>query len=172
MKMTAEINCGDGAAMTIVDPRSFEDGGVGWKLRYGNPDDVRYTAASLIDSYDYLLSSNITSAEAIRRLRLLRAGRQALATSNGGERQDYLRRIDELGRFTYVLGPDRWNEEYRLNLAKVGLTLTDIEPAGEYWQAPWPTPGRDGKPVSPDEDPYSWPVPSWIVLATRPGGRT
>ena len=46
MKLTAEINCGDGAVMTIVDPRSFEDGGIGWKLRYGNPDGVRYTAAS------------------------------------------------------------------------------------------------------------------------------
>lgn len=97
MKLTAEINCGDGAFMTIVDPRSFEDGGIGWKLRYGNPDDVRYTAASLIDSYDYLLSGEITMREAIRRLRLLRArrqalkdameaGRQALATSKGGER--------------------------------------------------------------------------------------
>lgn len=85
MKLTAEINCGDGAVMTIVDPRSFEDGGVGWKLRYGNPDGVRYTAASLIDSYDYLLSGEITTQEATRRLRLLRAGRQALA-SKGGER--------------------------------------------------------------------------------------
>ena len=35
MRLTAKINCGDGAFMTIVDPRSFEDGGVGWKLRYG-----------------------------------------------------------------------------------------------------------------------------------------
>lgn len=83
MKLTAEINCGDGAVMTIVDPRSFEDGGIGWKLRYGNPDGVRYTAASLIDSYDYLLSSEITMKEAGRRLRLLRAGRQALANSGG-----------------------------------------------------------------------------------------
>lgn len=86
MKLTAEINCGDGAFMTIVDPRSFEDGGVGWKLRYGNPDGVRHTAASLIDSYDYLLSGEITMKEATRRLRLLRAGRQALATSKGGEK--------------------------------------------------------------------------------------
>lgn len=78
MKLTAEINCGDGAVMTIVDPRSFEDGGIGWKLRYGNPDGVRYTAASLIDSYDYLLSSEITMKEAGRRLRLLRAGRRTL----------------------------------------------------------------------------------------------
>lgn len=83
MKLTAEINCGDGAVMTIVDPRSFKDGGIGWKLRYGNPDGVRYTAASLIDSYDYLLSSEITMKEATRRLRLLRVGRQALANSGG-----------------------------------------------------------------------------------------
>lgn len=83
MKLTAEINCGDGAVMTIVDPRSFEDGGIGWKLRYGNTDGVRYTAASLIDSYDYLLSREISAKEAMRRLRLLRAGRQALATSGG-----------------------------------------------------------------------------------------
>ncbi len=85
MKLTAEINCGDGAFMTIVDPRSFGGGGVGWRLRYGNPDGVRYTAASLVESYDYLLSGEITTKEAVRRLRLLRTGRQALA-SKGGER--------------------------------------------------------------------------------------
>lgn len=78
MKLTAEINCGDGAVMSIVDPRSFEDGGIGWTLRYGDPGGVRYTAASLIDSYDYLLSGEITMQEATRRLRLLRAARRAL----------------------------------------------------------------------------------------------
>ena len=87
MKLTAEINCGDGAVMTIVDPRSFEDGGVGWKLRYGNPDAVRHSAASLIDSYDYLLSGEITMQEATRRLRLLRAGRRALATKEAESTQ-------------------------------------------------------------------------------------
>lgn len=81
-KLTAEIDCGDGAVMTIVDPRSFEDGGVEWRLRYGSPEAVRYTAASLVESYDYLLSGEISTKEAIRRLRLLRAGRRAL--SEGG----------------------------------------------------------------------------------------
>lgn len=77
-KLTAQIDCGDGAVMTIVDPRSFEDGGVEWRLRYGRPEAVRYTAASLVESYDYLLSREISTKEAIRRLRLLRAGRHAL----------------------------------------------------------------------------------------------
>lgn len=76
--LTENVDCGDGACMSIVDPRSFEGGGVGWRLRYGNPDAVRYIAASLVESYDYLISDEITAKEAIRRLRLLRDRRAAL----------------------------------------------------------------------------------------------
>jgi len=74
--LTLEVDCGDGAFMSIVDPRSFEDGGVEWVLRYGNPTKVRYIAAGLVESYDYLLSGEITQKEAERRLRLLRQARR------------------------------------------------------------------------------------------------
>lgn len=76
--MTATVWLGDGASSSIVNPQSFEDGGVEWVMRYGNPESVKYAAASLVESYDYLLSDEITMKEATRRLRLLRAARLAL----------------------------------------------------------------------------------------------
>jgi hypothetical protein len=78
--LTADVNMGDGAFMTILDPRSFQDGGLGWRLaHWGDIAPLKHTAVSVIESYDYLLSEEITTAEAIRRLRLLRAGRSAVA---------------------------------------------------------------------------------------------
>ena len=74
--MTIDVECGDGAIMTIIDPRSFVEGGPEWVSRYGNIESIRYTLASLLDSYDYLLSGNINQKEAIRRLRLARAARK------------------------------------------------------------------------------------------------
>lgn len=79
--MTAVVQMGDGAAHNIINPQSFEDGGPGWHLTWGNVEGVRYTAASLLDSYDYLLSGAITMAEATRRLRLLRNARKELANA-------------------------------------------------------------------------------------------
>jgi len=76
-KLTLEVDCGDGAVMSAVNPLSFEDGGVEWRLRYGDPEGVRFIAAALIDSYDYLLSGHINQKEAERRLRLLRQARRA-----------------------------------------------------------------------------------------------
>lgn len=76
-KLTLEVPCGYGSVMSIVHPCSLEDGGVEWRLRYGNPEEVRLIAASLIDSYDYLLSGHINQKEAERRLRLLRQARRA-----------------------------------------------------------------------------------------------
>jgi hypothetical protein len=73
--MTQHVDCGDGAVMDIIDPRSFENGGPEWTMRYGNPESIRYTVASLLASYDYLLSGEITMAEATQRLRLLRRAR-------------------------------------------------------------------------------------------------
>jgi len=70
--MTAEVAMGDGAFMTIINPQSFVDGGPEWVARYGNIVAIRYTIASLLDSYDYLLSGNINSREATRRLLLQR----------------------------------------------------------------------------------------------------
>lgn len=79
--MTAVVQMGGGAASSIINPQSFEDGGVGWNLTWGNVEGVRYTAASLLESYDYLLSGAITMAEATRWLRLLRNARKKLANA-------------------------------------------------------------------------------------------
>ena len=76
-ELTIEVDCGGGAFMTIADPRSFEVGGVEWRLRYGNPEQVRFVAAALVGSYDFLLSGEITQQEAERRLRLMRQVRRA-----------------------------------------------------------------------------------------------
>jgi len=82
VKLTASIDTGGGSVMEIIDPRSFADGGPEWIMRYGNPESERYTIASLLASYDYLLSHAIPTSEAIRRLRLMRAGRAALAAAS------------------------------------------------------------------------------------------
>jgi len=76
--LTAQVALGNGAVSTIINPQSFEDGGPEWRCRYGNIESIRYTVASLLESYDYLLSGSINMTEATRRLRLLRAGRAAL----------------------------------------------------------------------------------------------
>lgn len=70
---TISVDCGDGAVMTAVNPYSQDS--VGWAVRYGNVIRMRYVAASVIDSYDYLLSADINMKEATRRLRLLRSAR-------------------------------------------------------------------------------------------------
>lgn len=77
--MTAEVAMGDGAYMSIINPQSFKNGGPEWRMRYGDPDGIRYTVASLLSSYDYLLSGEINMAEATRRLRLMRKARAGLA---------------------------------------------------------------------------------------------
>lgn len=72
----------DGAIMAIMNPLSFIDGSLSWLLRYANPEAckaVGVRAATVLDSYDYLLSDAITTKEAIRRLRILRNAR------NGGD---------------------------------------------------------------------------------------
>lgn len=86
-RMAHDVEVGDGAIMTIIDPRSFDDGGLEWAMRYGaDVEPIRYTVASLLASYDYLLCGYITTDEAIRRLRLMRRTRAALAKEhNHGE---------------------------------------------------------------------------------------
>jgi hypothetical protein len=74
--MTQHVDCGGGAQMDIIDPRSFKDGGPEWVMRYGNPEAIRYTVASLLESYDYLLSGEISMTEAVHRLGLLRHARR------------------------------------------------------------------------------------------------
>ena len=83
--MTATMAMGDGAFVGFINPQSFADGGPEWVCRYGNVESIRYTVASLLGDYDYLLSGEISDKEAIRRLRLLRAGRAALAQEGGGD---------------------------------------------------------------------------------------
>lgn len=75
-RMTIDVVVDYGAIMSIVNPQSFADGGPEWVCRYGNIVAIRYTVASLLESYDYLVSSEITSKEAIRRLRIMRAVRR------------------------------------------------------------------------------------------------
>lgn len=77
--MTVEVAMGGGAFSTIINPQSFKDGGPEWVMRYGNPESIRYAVASLLETFDYLLSDNITMKEATDRLRLLRAVRRDLA---------------------------------------------------------------------------------------------
>lgn len=77
--MTAEVNVGDGAFTSIINPQSFANGGPEWVMRYGNPESLRYSVASLLASYDYLLCDDISTTEAIHRLRLLRSARTALS---------------------------------------------------------------------------------------------
>lgn len=74
--VTAEVDCGDGAWMSIVNP--YHEDSIEWQLRYGSATYVRYVAASLVSSYDYLISDNINMEEATRRLRLMRAKRREL----------------------------------------------------------------------------------------------
>ncbi len=75
---TLMVSVGGGARMSISQPRA--DPHLEWSLRYGDPEAVRFVAASVVESYDYLLSDNINMVEATRRLRILRA---AIRASSG-----------------------------------------------------------------------------------------
>lgn len=66
--LTAIVEIGDDAAMEIINPQSFGDGGPEWQMRYGNPEPIRYTVAGLLSSYDALLSDDIPMSEATRTL--------------------------------------------------------------------------------------------------------
>jgi hypothetical protein len=81
--LVAQVALGDGAYSSILNPRSFEDGGLAWRLTWGDAHKVRYVAASVIESYDYLLSPHLTMREATDRLRKLRAARKHLCDSDG-----------------------------------------------------------------------------------------
>jgi hypothetical protein len=71
------------AMSTIPNPRSYADeGGPGWVMSFGDPVAHRHEIASLIGSYEYLLSPDYTMADATKRLReLRRAYREALEQS-------------------------------------------------------------------------------------------
>jgi hypothetical protein len=72
----SHVECGDGAVMSFANP--YSEDSLEWGLRYGNADRMKYLAAAVVSSYDYLLSSEITMKEAMRRLRLLRRKRLEL----------------------------------------------------------------------------------------------
>lgn len=76
--LTAEVQLGDGAVATIINPQSFAEGGPEWVMRYGDPMGIRYAVASLLESYDGLLSGGITTTDAIARLRIMRNARKHL----------------------------------------------------------------------------------------------
>ena len=82
---TINVDCGDGTHMTIVNPAN-DDTHIEWLLRYASIETVvknRMLYASLLLSYDYILSANINQAESIRRLKILRKARkQSLNTTN------------------------------------------------------------------------------------------
>ena len=64
--LCGRVSVANDAEMTI--PRE----GLVWQLVWGRPERVKHQAASVIESYAYLVSDNITMGEATRRLRLLR----------------------------------------------------------------------------------------------------
>lgn len=68
------VSVGDGAQMAC--PR----GALEWQMRYGNPEEHRFTAASVLESYDYLVN-HCTKEEAWRRIKLMRAAMKANSTS-------------------------------------------------------------------------------------------
>lgn len=81
--LTMRVAVHPDAHQTIIDPRSFNEGNsVIWRMTWGNPLPIRHAVASLLESYDYLLSDNITMAEATRRLRLMRQVRRAALSNN------------------------------------------------------------------------------------------
>ena len=85
-RFTVSVPTGGDAVMTIVNPMA--DPHIEWSLRYES--DLaswvgRFSAAAVVESYDYLLSHHINLKEAVRRLRLLRAARlTAIAQAKKG----------------------------------------------------------------------------------------
>ena len=84
--LTASIAYGGGAFGTIPNPQSYADGGPVWRMTWGDPIGIRYSVASLLETFDYLLSSGVNMTEATRRLRLMRNGYRDLAAAQ--PRQD------------------------------------------------------------------------------------
>jgi hypothetical protein len=71
MSAVISVQVGNGAVMSASNPHA--DPHIEWAMRYGDPVAMRFQAATIIESYDYLLSANINMQEATRRLRILRA---------------------------------------------------------------------------------------------------
>jgi hypothetical protein len=68
-----QVDLGDGASQAIPDPRINPKGGLAWRVNYSPGDEeAMRCGASVISGLSYLLCNEISSAEACRRLRLLR----------------------------------------------------------------------------------------------------
>lgn len=72
-RLTKNVDHGDGAVGSIPNPAANEEGGLEWCLRYACSDRVALGAASVIGTFEYMLGSEISANEAIRRLRQMRA---------------------------------------------------------------------------------------------------
>lgn len=81
---TINVPVGDGAFMCIVNPVTVPQ--IGYSLTYSGdlnqPQAGRFSAAALIDSYNYLVSHDISLKEATRRLALMRQARDAAIAAN------------------------------------------------------------------------------------------
>lgn len=82
------VQVGHGAVMSVLDPTSFADGGLEWRLRYGDPASVGLVAACVVSDYDFLTSDEITLTEATRRLRILRRARRLIAQGATNDPQE------------------------------------------------------------------------------------
>ena len=73
-KVTERVPVADDASMAIPYNSIYNHfGSLEWLTRYHpNMEDIRFSLAEIVASYDYLLSPNITMQEATRRLRILR----------------------------------------------------------------------------------------------------
>ena len=68
-------------AGTFTNPEASEEGGLEWLQRYGTEKALvknRFLVASVLQSFEYLISDAITAKEAVRRLRVLRNVRNGI----------------------------------------------------------------------------------------------
>ena len=70
--ITRRVHHGDGAYSVIPSLPSHDVNGLQWLLRYSKDEQSRLVAASVVDTFEYLLSHNISTKEAIRRVREMR----------------------------------------------------------------------------------------------------
>lgn len=72
MSRALRVPVGDGAQMAVPSP-GMDGEEHRWRLTHGQPSmEDRLVAVEMINAYAYLLSNDITTAEAIRRLRIMR----------------------------------------------------------------------------------------------------
>lgn len=130
---TLMVTTGGNAVMTVSLPGA--DPHLEWSLRYGDPVAVRFLAASVIESFDYLLSSNINMTEATRRLRVLRA---AVRETPSGVA---LPAIDESKLPPRPAGSNDANTDPDSPLVRYGRASKDsgglLEPMADGYWTPW-----------------------------------